>query len=212
MKLSVLSILAVGTIVTGTLAFTGGRLAADDPPTATRRDAPPAGSVLEMRIAADPKHDPGAPTKAGYRWVKVDPRNRESLEGLFTRVEAGKGRMLLVKLDSQDVTERDLREVEATPDERGRPAIAFWLTRGGARRFGALTRAHLPEDQGAFKYHLALIVEGMVVGLPTIQSEIGDSGVIQFGDNTEPKEIDRLLKRLADAAASNAPAKKPDDR
>jgi RNA polymerase sigma factor (sigma-70 family) len=207
-KLSILSILAAGTIVTGALAFTGGRLAADDPPTAPRREGPTAGSLLQLRIAADPKHDPEALTKPGYRWVKIDPGSRQSLDGLITKVDPAEGRMILVKLDPQNVTERDLREVKETPDERGRPMIAFWLTQDGSTRFGALTKAHLPEDQGAFRYHLALIVEGTVVALPVIQSEIRDAGVIQFGDHVPPGKVDRLLKRLADAAASNAPAEK----
>ena len=58
-------------------------------------------------------------------------------------------RSILVKLDEQNVTEKDLARVYRTSDERLQPAIAFSFTRDGGRRFGALTGAHLPKDDGA---------------------------------------------------------------
>lgn len=207
MRLSILTILAVGSIVTGTMTLSGGGRAADDPPGAPRRERPKAGSVFQMRIAADPRHDAeGAADR--YRFFKLDPRIRPRLERVITKVEPGQGRVILVKLDPQNLTERDLLEVKATPDERGLPAMAFRLTRDGATRLRALTRAHLPEEQGKFSYHLAIIVEDVVVVLPVITSEIGDSGILQFSDDTPPKDVERMLKLLADAAASNAAAEK----
>jgi hypothetical protein len=159
-----------------------------------------------MRIVADLKHDAYAPDRAGYRWVKVDPQLEGSFDGLVIRVGVH-SIDVSVKLDPQDLTERDLLEVKKTRDELGRPAVSFELTPDGARRFGALTRAHLPEDEGAFKSHLAMIVEGVVVSMPVINSEIRDAAIIQFGRDPRPREVDRVAALLADAAAYNAPPK-----
>ena len=49
-----------------------------------------------------------------------------------------------------------------------------------------------------------LIVEGSVVSIPSINSEIRDAGIIDFGRIPQPDENDRLIKRLAGAAALNA--------
>lgn len=100
---------------------------------------------------------------------------------------------VLVKLDKQNVTEKDLIYVSPTEVERGRLAIGFQLSRAGSRRFGELTRAHLPEEGGAFRYHLAIISEGRVVSAPVIQAEINDSGIIE---NVEPAAVDPLIKKL----------------
>ena len=215
-KLTVLSILAAGSIVTATIALKDGMFVAEGPRIEPDRDdplgsavksgpRPPAGSLFEMRFAADQKHDADARDNVGYRWVKVVPGGHMSLDGLVTRVDPVKAQMVLVKLDPQNLTERDLLEVKTTRDERGRPAISFKLTRDGSERFGTLTRAHLPEEKGTFKYRLALIVEGVVVLMPAINSEIRDRGIIEFGEDTRPEEIDRVAKLLADAAAYNAP-------
>src|SRR5262249_21315691 len=79
------------------------------------------------------------------------------------------------------------------------------MTRDGADRFGALTRSHLPEEQGTFRYRLALIVEDVVVAMPSLNSEIRDAGVIEFGGGERPQELARVVQALAAAAAYNAP-------
>ena len=219
MKLTILTVLAAGSIAMTAVAMTVGMFAAEGPklgphrgdppaPVVPSGPRPPAGSVFEMRFAADQKHDGDSPGKPGYRWVKVDPGGRMSLDGLVTRVDPEKGQMVLVKLDLQNLTERDLLEAKATRDERGRPAISFRLTREGSERFGTLTRAHLPEEKGLFRYRLALIAQGVVVSMPAINSEVRDSGIIEFGEETPPEEIDRVVRLLADAAAYNAPPPK----
>ena len=168
----------------------------------------PAGSLLEIRFAADQRHDADASDHNGYRWVKVDPPTSQSLEGLVAKVDNDKAQMVLVKLDPQDITERDLLVVKKVPDERGRPAISFQLTPDGAKRFGAITRAHLPVNKGEFvhRYRLALIVQGTVVALPMVNSEVRDAGIIEFGDlGAAPKEFDRVVQLLAGAAACAPP-------
>lgn len=210
------SIVAAGTLATGMVVLTGRMFAADGPapagrvqaasPAAPKVPRPPAGSVFQMHILADTKHDAGAVEGPGYRWFKVDPGQKPWLDGLITREDGAGGLMVLVKLDPQNLTERDFREVKDVADERGLPAISFILTKDAATRFGTLTRTHLPEDGGTFKYRLALIVEGAVVSTPMINSEIRNAGIIEFGEAKTPAETGRLVELLADAAAYNAPS------
>ena len=44
--------------------------------------------------------------------------------------------------------------------------------------------------------------------MPAINSQIRDSGIIEFGEDTRLEDVDRVVKRLADAAAYNAPRPK----
>jgi hypothetical protein len=157
---------------------------------------PPAGSLLQFRIVADSTHDADAREGPGYRWFKVNPRCEGTFDGLVTREENGKVTAVLVKLDPQNVTERDVERVAQDKDERGEPSLSFFLTSDGAKRLGALTRAHLPANGGAFKYHLAVIVDGVVFSIPVINGEIRDAGIIQFGGVPRPGEIDGLFRRL----------------
>ena len=57
----------------------------------------------------------------------------------------------------------------------------FEFDRQGARRFGQLTREHLPEEGDAFKYQLAILLDNLVMSAPSINSEIRDSGIIEGG-------------------------------
>ena len=83
-----------------------------------------------------------------------------------------------------------------TQDERLRRAIGFSLTRAGARKFGTLTREHLPEADGGFKYQLGIILDGRLLTAPAINSEIRDTGIIELGRNAPPEEVDRIMKIL----------------
>ncbi|MDR3619507.1 MAG: sigma-70 family RNA polymerase sigma factor [Paludisphaera borealis] len=212
LKSSVLAVLACGAVVAGGLSISRGmpaqdaRSSPDGPPAvvAPSGSRPPAGSLLAMQVAADPKHDGEAPGPL-YRWAKVDPKAKLPLDGLVVRNEAGDSRIAL-KPGPQNLTERDLIEVKRIEVERGQPAVFIRMTPDGSRRLGELTRSHLPEDGGVFKYRLALIVEGVVVGLPMIHAEIRDAAVIELGPQSPPEEVDRIVKLLAGAAAYNTPS------
>jgi hypothetical protein len=163
---------------------------------------------LEFRIVADQKHDADAIARAlkpdgtratpdGYRWVKVGDISDDAIPGALFRTEGQeKTRWLLVKLDPQNVTEKDLERVYRAQDEHLQPAIGFTFERQGGRRFRALTRAHLPEDGGATKYALAIILDGVAVSAPVINSEIGDQGILELGNNANAKEADRIIRFL----------------
>jgi RNA polymerase sigma factor (sigma-70 family) len=196
----------------------------DERPSANQGSGPhgSATHVLEFRIVADVKHDPSATEQTvgpdgleaprpGYQWVRLEDRHDDRYEGAILREPAKDGvtrrKYLLVKLDTSNVNEGDLAEVYKTNDERHAPAIGFRLKPDGARRFGELTRKHLPEDQGRTKYRLAIIVEGSAVASPFINSEIRDGGLIAVGGKDSLPEVDRLLKLLAGAIAPDGESK-----
>jgi SecD/SecF fusion protein len=104
---------------------------------------------------------------------------------------------ILCMLDRQNVTGSYLSRTYATTDERLQPAVGFQFTHQGARRFGQLTREHLPEESEAFKYQLAILLDNLVRSAPSINSEIRDSGIIEGGgQGFKLKEVQHLIKIL----------------
>ncbi len=121
-------------------------------------------------------------------------------DAIIREVPDGPGRvkrLILVKLDRHNVTNKDFTRVAADVDERLKPAIRFEFSRAAARRFGALTREHLPEDNGTFKYRLGIILDGHLISAPVVLSEIRDSGIIEGGaQGFKPKEVEHLIAVL----------------
>jgi preprotein translocase subunit SecD len=66
---------------------------------------------------------------------------------------------------------KDLRQARVETDENGRPQVGFVLTRDGGRRFSTFTGAHIGDS-------LAVVLDGKVRSVATIQSQISDSGRI----------------------------------
>ena len=60
----------------------------------------------------------------------------------------------------------------------------------GPRKFGALTREHLPEANDTFKYQLGIILDGRLMSAPVINSEIRDAGIIELGKDARPEEVE----------------------
>lgn len=83
-------------------------------------------------------------------------------------------------------------------DNSGRPQVGFAFNNIGADLFGALTRKNVTEGSGpeATKRmrHLAIILDGLVMSAPTINSEIRDRGSIS-GSFTQ-KQVDELVNIL----------------
>jgi protein-export membrane protein SecD/preprotein translocase SecF subunit len=91
-----------------------------------------------------------------------------------------------------DITGRDLRNARPIPDENGQPAVAFSLTREGARRFAQLTG----ENVGRY---LAIILDGRVQSAPQIEGRIaGGEGYIR-GHFTQQHAADLSLVLRAGA-------------
>lgn len=104
---------------------------------------------------------------------------------------------ILCVLDRQNVTGAYLSRASVQTDERLQPAVGFQFNRQGARRFGQLTREHLPEEGDAFKYQLAILLDNLVMSAPSINSEIRDSGIIEGGgQGFKVAEVQHLVNIL----------------
>jgi len=113
------------------------------------------------------------------------------------RLTPGKAETYILCIDDrQDVTGNYLSRVYSTTDEHLQPAVGFAFKPKGARRFGTLTREHLPESDD-FKYQLAILLDHVVMSAPSINSEIRDQGIIEGGgQGFKAKEVNHLITIL----------------
>jgi SecD/SecF fusion protein len=102
-------------------------------------------------------------------------------------------RYVLYQVDRYNVTGEFLSRTFPTQDERIQPAVGFHFNAAGARKFGNLTREHLPEEGGSFKYRLAIILDGLVMTAPNLNAEIREAGIIE---GVQPKEVPFLVEIL----------------
>jgi preprotein translocase subunit SecD len=89
------------------------------------------------------------------------------------------------------VSGSDLRSADGSQDENGRPDVTFTLTGEGGRRFAAFTGAHVNDK-------LAVVLDGRVKSVATIQEQIHDTGRIT-GSFT-PQEVQDLALTLRSGA------------
>jgi SecD/SecF fusion protein len=86
--------------------------------------------------------------------------------------------------------------------EGGQPAVSFWFTTEGGRLFGELTGKNVPSGSGGeesqIKRHLAIVLDGLVMSAPTINSRITTSG--QITGSFTVKEVDSLVNILRSGA------------
>ena len=80
-----------------------------------------------------------------------------------------------------------------------RPTVFFSFNTAGGELFGSITRKNVSETTGGPdntkpRRHLAIILDGLIMSAPTIQSEIRTSGTIS-GSFTQ-KEVDQLVNIL----------------
>ncbi len=95
------------------------------------------------------------------------------------------------------MTGKYLRQVRPEFDDKLQPAVRFEFDRAGARRFGKLTREHLPQEDAKFKFQLAILLDNLVMSAPVINSEIRDSGIIEGGpQGFKAKEVEHLVNVL----------------
>jgi SecD/SecF fusion protein len=83
------------------------------------------------------------------------------------------------------------------PGEAGQPVVSFTFNTAGGLLFRDLTRKNVPSDEQRgtdFKRHLSIILDGLVVSAPTINSEISQHG--QISGDFSPKEVDQLVNVL----------------
>ncbi len=97
--------------------------------------------------------------------------------------------LVLAPESGSNVTGEDLRNAQAELDQRnGGFDVAFRFSSDGGARFGKLTGDHLPQDNGAFKYQLAIVLDHVLQSAPTLNSRISDNGVIEGGSGGFDKE------------------------
>ncbi len=129
-----------------------------------------------------------------------DPDNPRPMDPIVREEKVAPGhteRYILYKVDRQDVTGKLLAKAEVKEDDHFQPAVGFVFNRQGGRKFGILTSEHLPEENGSFRYQLAILLDGVVQSAPSINSEIRDSGIIEGGSGGfSPKELDFLITVL----------------
>jgi SecD/SecF fusion protein len=80
-----------------------------------------------------------------------------------------------------------------------RPTVSFAFNTAGGELFGNLTRKNVSEERDGppetqKRRHLAIILDGMVMSAPTINSEIRTHG--QISGNFTQKEVDALVNIL----------------
>jgi len=80
----------------------------------------------------------------------------------------------------------------------GRPTVSFTFIPKGGELFGTLTGKNVPSGEGSEesqrKRHLAIILDGLVMSAPTINSRISTHG--QISGSFTRKEVDSLVNIL----------------
>src|SRR6185503_14862973 len=127
-------------------------------------------ALLEWKLV---EHGP-APTREallGATGGVVPARTEVAIGGRDAAV--GDARAYYLVRSVADITGRDLRNARSIPDENHQPAVAFSLTRDGARRFAQLTGGNVGRS-------LAIILDGRVQSAPRIEGRIdGGEGYIR---------------------------------
>jgi hypothetical protein len=54
---------------------------------------------------------------------------------------------------------------------------------------------------------MAIIIDGIVVATPFINSEIRNAAIIEFGGRVRPEEVDEIIKHIANAKGDEAAGK-----
>jgi SecD/SecF fusion protein len=148
-------------------------------------------SIASYRVAYNPSGiQPG------------DPANPRPEDVIIREEKVDTGRveswiLYVVDRAGQKVTGDYLRQVRPDVDEKLQPAVRFEFDSRGASRFARLTREHKPEEGGAFRYQLAILLDNLVMSAPAINSEIRDSGIIEGGQQGfKSKEVEHLVQVL----------------
>jgi preprotein translocase subunit SecD len=94
------------------------------------------------------------------------------------------------------VSGADLTNVQVGGNTFGQPVVDFQLSAVAGQKFREFTRAHVGD-------HAAIVLDDMVISNPTINSEIGDRGMIE--GNFTPQEAKELVLQLKSGALPAIP-------
>ncbi len=165
--------------------------------------------VLEFRITAnrdDARHrrvielgerSPGETVIDGGtpigRWVQLDTTKFDADESRFlvTRKAADGGVDVLVVLDRFDVTGGYLARSSSSFDENLRPSVNFSFNSAGASLFNVLTSSNLPDPANRLKSRLGIVLDGVLLSAPGIESAISSNGRIT--GNFRQSDVDFLV-------------------
>ena len=131
-----------------------------------------------------------------------DPNNPSPSDVCIREEKVAPGRIETYVLCLQDrarheVTGKYLKQVRPDMDDRLQPAVSFEFDPRGATRFGRLTHEHRPEEGGAFRYQLAILLDNLVMSAPELRAEIRDRGIIEGGpQGFKQKEVQHLIQVL----------------
>ena len=162
--------------------------------TASREDARHR-RVIELaeRTPGETVIDGGTPIG---RWVQLDTTKFDADESRFlvTRKAADGGVDVLLVLDRFDVTGGYLARANSAPDENLRPSVNFAFNSTGASLFNVLTSSNLPDPANRLKSRLGIVLDGVLLSAPGIESAISSNGRIT--GNFQQKDVDALVEVL----------------
>jgi SecD/SecF fusion protein len=149
-------------------------------------------SVDSYRVEFNPSRLQGGDPANLNNWAPSELIVREE------KVAPGRTELfVLCNLDRQNINGGMLSLARPDVDQKFQPAVRFEFKREGARKFGQLTREHLPEENASFHYQLAILLDNLVMSAPNINSEIRESGTIEGGaQGFKQREVDHLVQVL----------------
>ncbi len=132
--------------------------------------------IIKSTAMLELKQSFGGPFKSEAEAMQsnggVLPPNTMLIKGVPERDSGDSSDIYYVVSRTSVVSGRDLRGAQPTTDSNGRPAVNFFLTNEGGKRFAAFTGAHIND-------FLAIVLDNKVRSAPKINSEISDSGIIE---------------------------------
>jgi len=131
--------------------------------------------IIQSTAMLELKQSFGGPYKSETEAMAANngvlPPNTMIMKGSPERESGETGDAYYVVSRSSVVSGRDLRGAQPTTDQSGRPAVDFYLTNEGGKRFQAFTGAHIKDS-------LAIVLDNKVKSAPRIDGEISDTGII----------------------------------
>jgi preprotein translocase subunit SecD len=131
--------------------------------------------IIQSTAMLELKQSFGGPFKSEAEAIQsnngVLPPNTMIMRGVPERDSGDNGDVYYVVSRTSVVSGRDLRGAQPTTDQSGRPAVDFYLTNEGGKRFAAFTGAHIKDN-------LAIVLDNRVRSAPRIDGEISDQGII----------------------------------
>src|SRR6266436_4923732 len=131
--------------------------------------------IMQSTAMLELKQSFGGPYKTEAEAIQANngvlPPNTMIMKGVPERESGDAGDVYYVVSRSSVVSGRDLRGAQPTTDQSGRPAVDFYLTNEGGKRFQAFTGSHIGD-------YLAIVLDNRVRSAPKIEGEISDTGII----------------------------------